>query len=139
MKKENTDSKQIITATLKLLVTAIIWASTFVLARIAVEEIGPLTLGGLRFFSGGLILFFYLRKKQFDFSELKGQLWYLFALGLLSFSIGNAATYFSLKLLPSTTVSLMMGFVTPLVLLFGIIWLKEIPGLVQFVGILIAL
>lgn len=137
--QQNTDSKQTITATAKLLITAIIWASTFVLSRMAVKEIGPLTFGGIRFFTGGLLLVLYLRGQHFDFSELKGQWWYMFALGLLSFTIGNASVYFSLKFLPSTTVALMMNFITPLVLLFGILWLKEIPGFIQYVGIATAL
>jgi drug/metabolite transporter (DMT)-like permease len=139
MDEAHTDSKQTLTATIKIFITTIIWASTFVLAQIAVEEIGPITLGGLRFFFAGLILVVYLRTQQFDFSTLKGHWWQLFALGILSFTIGNAASYFALQYIPSTTVSLMMSFITPIVLLFGIIWLKEMPGWLQYLGVGIAL
>lgn len=139
MDEAHTDSKQTLKATIKIFFTAIIWASTFVLAQIAVEEIGPITLGGLRFFFAGLILVVYLRTQQFNFSTLHGHWWQLFALGILSFTIGNAATYFALQYIPSTTVSLMMSFITPIVLLFGILWLKEMPGGLQYLGVGIAL
>ena len=131
--------KSSLAATVKLLLTAMIWASTFVLAQIAVEKIGPMTLAGIRFFLAGLALLAYLKVKRFDFSTLKGNWLQLFALGLLSFTIGNAATYYALQYLPSTTVSLLMNFVTPFVLMFGIIWLKEIPRPVQYAGIGMAL
>lgn len=139
MEKPSGEEKNKIQATLKLLVTALIWASTYVLARMGVEEMGPITLAGLRFFTAGLILLIYLKSQHFDFSSLKGQWGNLLALGLLSFTVGNGAIFVASQYLPSTTVSLSMSFVTPLVLICGIIWLREIPSLFQFFGILIAL
>jgi len=139
MEETRANSSSIIIATFKLMVTALIWASTFVLARIAVQEIGPLTLAGIRFFLTGLILVTYLKTQKFEFSSIKGQWMNMLALGILSFTIGNATVFFSLKYLPSTTVSLMMNFITPLVLLFSILWLKEIPGFIQYIGLIMAL
>ncbi len=127
------------TSALKLLFTAAIWASTFVLARILVQEMGPITMSGVRFSTAGLILVLYLKSRKFDFSSLNSHWLKLIGLGLLSFSIGNACTYFALQYLPSTTVSFLMSFVTPLVLIMGITWLKEIPGWLQCLGILIAM
>jgi drug/metabolite transporter (DMT)-like permease len=112
--------KTTLLATAKLFVTAAIWASTYVLARILVREIGPISLGGLRFFTAGLFLVIYLKYSKFDFSTLKGHWFKLCALGVLSFSIGNGCTYFALQSLPSTTVSFLTSFVTPLVLIMGI-------------------
>ena len=126
-------------AVLKLLLTSAIWASTYVFARILVREIGPLTTGGLRFFSAGLVLVLYLKLAHFDFSTLKGQWFRLLALGVLSFSIGNGCTYFALQYLPSTTVSFLSSFVSPLVLIMGIVWLKEIPLPLQIFGFIMAL
>ena len=131
--------KTTLLAMLKLIITAAIWASTYVLARILVREIGPISLGGLRFFTAGLLLVIYLKYHNFDFSSLKGHWFKLFALGVLSFSIGNGCTYFALQSLPSTTVSFLTSFVTPLVLVMGIVWLREIPNLMQLCGMAIAL
>lgn len=131
--------KTTLLATAKLILTAAIWASTYVLARILVREIGPISLGGLRFFTAGLFLVIYLKYRKFDFSTLKGHWFKLCALGVLSFSIGNGCTYFALQSLPSTTVSFLTSFVTPLVLVMGIVWLREIPGILQICGIVIAM
>lgn len=139
MEEQYIDSKQKSSAVVKILITAIAWATTFVLVSMAVEEIGPITLGGLRFFTAGLILLIYLKYQRFDFSKLKGSWLHLFVLGLLSFAIGNATMYYSLQFLPSTTVSMMLDLITPLVLLFGIIWLKEIPALPQYIGLIMAM
>jgi len=134
-----TNSKSTLGAALKLLATAAIWASTFVLARMLVKEVGPITMAGLRFSAAGLLLVIYMKGKRFDFSTLKGHWFKLLMLGLLSFSIGNACTYYALQYLPSTTVSFLMSFVTPLVLVMGIVWLKEVPGILQAIGLMIAL
>jgi len=104
-----------------------------------VKEMGPITLAGLRFFIAGVILVLYLRWQHFDFHSLKGHWGNLLALGLLSFTIGNGSIFIASQYLPSTTVSLSMNFITPLVLLFGIIWLKEVPGIIQVFGIIVAL
>ena len=129
----------VIASTLKILVTTIIWASTYVLASMIVGDLGPFTLAGLRFFFAGLILVIYLIIKKFDFSSLKGYWLKLLVLGLLSFTIGNACLYYALQYLPSTTVSLMMSFVTPVVIVLAAIWLKEIPSPIQYAGIALAL
>ncbi len=135
----NSQNKKTLIPILKLLGTTLIWSSTFVLARLIVGELGPLTLAGLRFFFAGLILVLYLWIKKFDFSTLKGYWLRLLALGLLSFTIGNAAVYTSLQYLPSTTVSLLMVFITPIVIIFSALWLKEFPSKIQYLGIAMAL
>lgn len=139
MEEQSTGLKRKSYAAVKILITAFAWSTTFVLASMAVEEIGPITLGGLRFFIAGLILLIYLKCQRFDFSKLKGSWLHLFILGLLSFAIGNATMYYALQFLPSTTVSMMMDLITPLVLLFGIIWLKEIPAFPQYIGLILAM
>ncbi len=132
-------NKTVLIATIRLLGTTIIWASTFVLDSMVIGELGPITLAGLRFFFAGLILVIYLWIKKFDFTKLKGYWLRLLLLGVLSFSIGNAAVYISLQYLPSTTVSLMMNFVTPIVIIFGALWLKEAPSKIHSVGVAMAL
>jgi len=139
MKLHHSDSKSSVIASLKILATAMIWASTFILARVGVRAMGPLTLAGLRFFLAGLVLIVYLRIQHFDFSALQGQWGNLLLLGLASFTIGNGTIFYSSQYLPSTTVSLMMNFITPLVLLCSILFLKEIPQLIQFLGLGVAL
>ena len=127
------------TAVIQVLITTILWATTFVVVRIGVSEIGPLTLAGIRFFTAGLLLLPILTFKDFFIEEVKGNILPLALLGILSYAIGNGALNYALQFLPATLVSFLTSFISPMVLVFSIIWLKEFPTPIQLVGILIAL
>ncbi len=115
-----------------------IWASSFVVVKIALKELGPLTISGLRYFISALILLpFMLREKK---TPLTRQTWgLLLLLGLSAYAIGNGAMFWSLKYLPATTVSFLMGTITLSTLVVGIVWLKEIPSRLQAFGIFVTL
>jgi drug/metabolite transporter (DMT)-like permease len=117
----------------------IIWASSFIFVKMALKDLGPLTIGGLRYFFGFLILLpFILRsKKRPGFSRAA---WLqLFLIGFSSYTVANSAMFWSLIYLPATTVSFLMGLTTLLVFFGGVIWLKEVPNRFQTVGIIITL
>jgi drug/metabolite transporter (DMT)-like permease len=117
----------------------VIWASSFIFVKLLLKELGPLTIGGLRYFIGFLILFPFMLRKERSFA-LPPRLWMrLFLIGVSSYTIGNGAMFWALKYLPATTVSFMMSIITLLVLFGGIIWLKEIPSWLQAIGILVTL
>jgi drug/metabolite transporter (DMT)-like permease len=117
----------------------IIWASSFIFVKLLLKNLGPLTIGGLRYFIGFLVLLpFMLRKGRLD--SLPRRMWLrLLLIGLSAYTIGNGAMFWSLKYLPATTVSFMMSIITLLVLFGSILWLKEIPTWLQTVGILVTL
>jgi len=117
----------------------IIWASTFIFVKLALKDLGPLTIGGIRYFLGFLILLpFILRsKKRPTFSRAA---WIqLFLIGFSSYTLANSAMFWSLLYLPATTVSFLLGMTTLLVFFGGVIWLKEIPSRLQTAGIIITL
>jgi drug/metabolite transporter (DMT)-like permease len=59
---------------------------------------------------------------------------YLLILGVSSYTVGNGALFWGLKYISSTGGSLLISFVPIFVLLFSILWLKEIPLPVQVIG-----
>lgn len=126
-------------AILEAVFVNIIWASSFIFVKLLLKDLGPLTIGGLRYFIGFLVLLpFMLRKGRLD--ALPRRMWLrLLLIGLSAYTIGNGAMFWSLKYLPATTVSFMMSMITLLVLFGSILWLKEIPTLLQTVGILVTL
>jgi drug/metabolite transporter (DMT)-like permease len=63
----------------------------------------------------------------------------LLAIGLAFYALGNGALFLSLKYLPAATSSLLLGLVPVVVLLGGIIWLREAPRRGQWVGLTVAL
>ena len=118
----------------------IIWASSFIFVKLLLKDLGPLTIGGLRYFIGFLVLLpFMLRRGRLHLA-LPRRIWLrLLLIGVSAYTIGNGAMFWSLKYLPATTVSFMMSIITLLVLFGGILWLKEIPTWLQAVGILVTL
>jgi drug/metabolite transporter (DMT)-like permease len=116
----------------------LIWATSFIIVKLALDEISPMTISGLRYFIGALILLpFMLREKG---EKLTLKLWgLLLILGIAQYTIGNGAIFWSLEFLPATTVSFLMGSITIATLIGGIFWLKEIPTKIQVIGIIVAL
>ncbi len=125
-------------ATLQILITAILWGTTFVVVKIGVNEIGPLSLAGIRFFVAGLFLLPFLVLKEISTEEIRSNILPLALVGIFSYAIGNGSLNYALQFLPATLVSFLMSFITPIILIFSIIWLKEIPTAVQIVGLGIA-
>lgn len=117
----------------------LIWASTFIFVKMALKDMGPLTIGGLRYFLGFVILLpFMLRSRQRP-SFSKAAWLQLAVIGVSSYTLANSATFWSLRYLTATTVSFLMGLTTLLVFFGGVIWLKEIPNRLQTTGIVLTL
>jgi len=138
----------------------VIWASTFVFVKLALTEAGPLTVAGLRYFAGFLLLVpLMVHRGDHRGSLLHGvgaglaparsgdrkgaplrRVWVrLLLLGLTGYTIGNGALFWGLKYMPATTGSLLISL-TPLpVLLLSILWLRERTTGPQIVGLAICL
>ncbi len=124
-------------ALLEGIIVNIVWASSFIFVKMALADLGPLTIGGLRYFIGFMCLLPFLRRRHFALT--RRQWLYMGLLGLSAYTIGNGAMFWALQYLPATTVSFLMGVITISVLLGGILWLKEIPTWFQGIGILVTL
>ena len=122
------------------LITSLLWASSFVLVKLILKEIGPLTTAGLRYFIAFLILAPFLFKQGAAVRNLKPRVWFLLLLvGISAYTIGNGAFFWGLKYLSPTTTSLILSMNPILILLAGIWWLKEIPTRTQIIGFMICL
>lgn len=123
------------TAFLQIFITTLLWGTTYVLVRMGLTDLGPLMLAGIRYTLAGLILLPFLKAKNIRIRNYKKNFWQLALLGILAFTIGNGVSGFALEYLPSTTVSFLSSLTTPLVLLFSIFLLNEIPKTLQVVGV----
>jgi len=126
-------------AILEAVFVNVIWASSFIFVKLSLKDLGPLTIGGLRYFIGFLVLLPFMLRKEKPYAIPRRMWLRLFLIGLCAYAIGNGAMFWSLKYLPATTVSFMMGMITLLILFGGIIWLHETPNRVQLIGILVTL
>ena len=124
-------------ALLEALLVSMVWASSFIFVKMALTELGPLTIGGLRYFLGFACLLPFLRRRNF---QLKRAQWLQMALlGFSAYTLANGALFWALRYLPATTGSFMMSLITVTVLFGGIIWLREIPTHTQTFGIFIVM
>jgi drug/metabolite transporter (DMT)-like permease len=125
-------------AILEALAVVLIWGSSFVLVKMALEHTEPLTLAGLRYLTAFLILLpFALRRNR---RRISRALWLRLALiGLCSYTIGNGALFWGMKYLPATTSSFLMGVIPLLVLALGVPILREYPTRLQIGGLAVCL
>lgn len=120
-------------------VAHLIWASSYVLVKMGLDYVGPLTAAGLRYFLGALLLFPLMTRSRATYA-FPSRLWVrLLWLGLSAYTIGNGALFWSLRYLPATTSSFLMGFLPVLVLVADILWLNEMPTRLQIGGVAVAL
>lgn len=118
----------------------IIWASSFVFVKIGLEDLGPLTIAGFRYFLAFLILLpFLIRKGTIRQSISRGVWLRLFAIGISAYTVGNGALFWGLRYLPATTVSFLMSLLPVLILIGSAVWLKEIPTRWQVFGITVSI
>jgi len=122
-----------------LLVT-LIWSSTFVIVKIGLETLGPLTIAGLRYFLGAVVLLPFLIKRQSLKTPISKELWLrLILIGVSAYTIGNGALFWGLKYVPATTGSFLMSLIPLLVLAGGALLLREIPTRWQIFGVFLSL
>ncbi|MFV1948521.1 MAG: DMT family transporter [Anaerolineales bacterium] len=127
-------------ALIEALLVTIIWSSTFVIVKMGLESLGPLTIAGLRYLIGSLILAPFLMLRRSSRAPISKKLWLkLILIGISAYTIGNGALFWGLKFIPATTGSFLMSMIPLLVLFGGAILLKEIPTRWQIMGVILSL
>ena len=127
------------TAFLQIFITTILWGTTYVLVRIGQADLGPMTLAGIRYTLAGLILLPYIKFNKIKLKDYRKNYGQLALLGILSFTIANGASGFALLYLPSTTVAFVTSLTTPLVLILGVFFLKEMPNAIKIAGVALSI
>ena len=133
----NDKSTSHVTAILQALLVTFLWSTSFIIIKLGLSEIPPLTYAGMRYFIAFLVFIpFMLRQKNINqIKQLNSQqIKKLFFLGLIFYAFTQGTQFVGLSLLPSVTVSLMLNFTPIVVAVLGIIWLNEKPTIIQWVG-----
>ncbi len=131
-------------AVIQALFVTFLWSTSWVLIKIGLVDIPALTFGGLRYTLAflTLLLFIIFNGRQNSSKKLQLRLpaktWIqLIVLGLIFYTFTQGAMFWALFYLPSATVSLLLNFTTPIVALMGIVLLREVPTLSQWIGMAI--
>jgi drug/metabolite transporter (DMT)-like permease len=126
-----------LTALLQALLVTFLWATSWVLVKIGLENIPALTFAGLRYFIAFLILLVvFYRSGQFTaLRNLSRRDWLsLIALGLVYYTLTQGTQFLGLKYLPAILFSFILNFTSPVVALLGIPLLKEKLTRLQWIG-----
>ncbi|MFZ5909033.1 MAG: DMT family transporter [Chloroflexota bacterium] len=127
-------------AIIESLLVTLIWGSSFIFIKVGLDDIGPLTMAGLRYFGAFVILLPFIVRRGKSLRSIPGRSWVrLFLIGFSGYTIGNGALFWGLRYLPATTVSFLMSMIPVLILFAGILWLREIPTRWQVLGVIVSL
>lgn len=127
-------------AILFALIVTFLWSTSFVIIKIGLAEIPPLTFAALRYTIAFICLFpFVLNKKNKSvIKHLSRRDWLkLLLLGILFYSFTQGTQFIGLSLLPAVTVSLWLNFTPLIVAVMAIILIKEFPTVLQWVGVIL--
>jgi len=130
-------------AIVEAVAATLIWSSSFVLVKLTLDSVGPLTVTGLRYALGGLLLLALMplrRGTVLPITKLPRRLWlHLGFMGLTVYGLGNGAFNLSLNFMPATTVSFLAAFTPMFIMIAAIFYLQEIPTRGQGVGLVTVL
>lgn len=119
-----------------------LWSTSWVLIKIGLKDLPALAFAGLRYTLAFTCLVPFTFRPAFrrEIRRLTRKDWGLLAvLGLLYYTVTQGSQFLGLAYLPAATVSLLLNFTTILVVLIGIISLRELPTRRQWLGIAINL
>ncbi len=115
---------------LALLVT-FLWSTSFVIIKIGLVEIPPLTFAGLRYTIAFICLlpFAFTKTNSAVIKNLEKKDWLkLILLGILFYAFTQGTQFVGLSLLPAVTVSLWLNFTPLIVAVMAIFLINEYPN-----------
>ena len=139
MMKNSTEGTR---AILVALFVTVLWATSWVLIKIGLKDIPPILFVGIRYFLAFLCLLpmFIKQTRNKNNTTLSFNLISrLMMLGLLLYAITQGTNYIGLARLPAITTSLILSFISIFTALFGIIFLREKPAAIQWLGLVLSI
>ena len=118
-----------------------LWATSWVLIKIGLQDIPPLTFAGLRYTLAFLCLLpvLALTHRHSHLRSIPKRITgRLVLLGLLLYTCTQGAAFIALAYLPAITVNLLWSFCNILVALLGVVFLSELPTRFQWAGVALA-
>ncbi len=132
--------KQKLKAIFLALVVTFLWSTSFIIIKNGLGEIPPITFAGFRYFLAFIILIpaACRRNKIKELGKLSRKNWMLLILlGLVFYTITQGIQFIGLSMISTVTVSLMLNFTPLVVVILGMVFLREKPNILQGAGVLI--
>ncbi|MFQ5834210.1 MAG: DMT family transporter, partial [Candidatus Thorarchaeota archaeon] len=113
----------------------------WVIIKFGLEDIRPITFAGLRYTVAAVILLGVIvwKKEHREFTRNQDRSWWLAMAmyGVVFVAVTQGAQFIGLDLLPAITVSMLLNLTPIIVLVLGILTLKEVPTRVQTMLVLL--
>jgi len=127
-------------ALLEGLLVTFLWSTSYVLTKIGLRALPPLTFAAYRYIiASGVLLAIALTRSRGRSITVKADLPKLFLLGVAGYSVAQGLQCVGLLHLPAVTVTFLLNFTPVMVLLFGMVFLQEFPSPFQVAGMALAL
>jgi len=129
------------TPVLEAMLVVALWASSPLLVKLALQELSPLSIAGVRYFASFLFLapFIVYRYRHGRAFVAIGSWWKLAVMGILAFPVGNALLFTGLRTLSATTSAFILNAVPIVTLILGALLLRERPTPLQWLGLGVSL
>ena len=129
-----------LSAILLALLVTFLWSTSFVIIKLGLKEIPPLTFAGLRYSIAFICLlpFLFTKKNIAVVQNLEKRDWSkLILLGISFYAFTQGTQFIGLSLLPAVTVSLWLNFTPLVVAVMAIFLIKEFPTQLQWFGVVL--
>jgi len=125
---------------MEALLVTFLWSSSYILVKIGLTQLPPLTLAALRYIVASAILIsFALAKGRADILEDRKTLLKLASLGLTGYTIAQGLQVLGLFYLPAVSVTFILNFNPVMVLVLSVLFLGEYPTRLQLAGMALVL
>jgi probable blue pigment (indigoidine) exporter len=125
-------------AALSALVVTVLWATSFLLVKLSLPYVPPVTLAAVRYLLAFVLLLVYAL--LLDRRRPGALAWgTLVIIGVLQYGAGQALQYSAMRSLPVATIALLFSLLPALQAVADTIWLREPPTVVQLTGAAITL
>jgi drug/metabolite transporter (DMT)-like permease len=129
-----------LTALLGAYLVTFLWSSSYVLVKVGLTEVSPLTLVTLRYIVASIVLLpiAFVRGETAVLRE-RSNLMKLLFLGLTGYTVAQGLQCVGLFYLPAVSVTFILNFTPVIVLAMGVVALGERPTRLQLAGMLLVL
>jgi drug/metabolite transporter (DMT)-like permease len=126
-------------AIFEALLVTLLWSSSYILTKVGLVDIPPLTLVGFRYLIASLVLIPIALSKG-EHRKISGDAWWkLGIIGLLGYTIAQGLQCVGLYYLPSMSVTLILNFTPLTVMLLNLAITREAPRRDQIAGMTLVL
>lgn len=126
-------------AIIEALLVTFLWSSSYVLTKVGLEDIPPLTLVGFRYLIASLVLLPLALSTGAHGNVSRDTWWKLGILGVLGYTVAQGLQCVGLYYLPSVSVTLILNFTPLIVIVLNLALTGDAPHRDQMVGMTLVL